>query len=192
METSADITPLKSTANVTDDREALPKFWIAAYTRPKSERKAASQLSANLGIDTYVPVQTVTKQWSDRKKKIDIVVIPMVIFAEVSSPSHLLSIKKHPLILKILTMPGQREAARIPYSQISQLRFMLDRSAAPVEFIPHSFNVSDPIRVVRGQLAGLTGTVDRTPDGHTYIIISIDLLGGAKAEVSQTDIELIK
>ena len=91
---------LGAPANGTDDREARSKFWVAAYTRPKSEKKAALEL-AKAGIETYVPVQTQMKQWSDRKKKVDVVVIPMVLFANIA-PENVLDIKKHPLIINLL------------------------------------------------------------------------------------------
>lgn len=178
-----------SSANVTDDREARSKFWIAAYTRPKSEKKAAMELGEIM--TTYVATQTLIRQWSDRKKRVETVVIPMVIFAEVSSEDEVLSVKKHPLILRVLTLPGQKQAARIPTKQIERLKFMLDESENPVEFIQGSIKVSDPVRVIRGQLLGLEGIVDRTPDGKTFIIITIDILGGAKVSVNLSDLELI-
>lgn len=55
--------------NVADGREARSKFWIAAYTRPKSEKKAAVEL-AKSGIEIYVPIQTQIREWSDRRKKL--------------------------------------------------------------------------------------------------------------------------
>ena len=51
----------------TDECEARSKFWIAVYTRPRSERKAVSELN-KLGIETYLPVQKQLRKWSDRKK----------------------------------------------------------------------------------------------------------------------------
>lgn len=177
--------------NGTDDREARPKFWIAAYTRPKSEKKAASELFKISNIETYAPTQTVIKHWSDRKKKVEVVVIPMVIFAEVSTDEDILTIKKHPLILKILTLPGRKEPAKIPSKQIEQLKFMLNESNEPVEFVQGDFKVSDEVKVVRGHLAGLEGIVHRTSDGQAFIIIAIDLLGGAKASINPSDLELL-
>ncbi len=185
----SDMRSFDSSANVTDDREARSKFWIAAYTRPKSEKKAAMELGKIM--TTYVATQTLIRQWSDRKKRVNTVVIPMVIFAEVSSEDEVLSVKKHPLILKVLTLPGQKQAARIPCKQIERLKFMLDESGNPVEFIQGSIKVSDSVRVIRGQLVGLEGIVDRTPDGKTFIIVTIDILGGAKVSVNLSDLELI-
>ena len=178
-----------SPVNGTDDREAHSKFWIAAYTRPKSEKKAASELSKIM--KTYVATQTLIRQWSDRKKKIESVVIPMVIFAEVSSEDELLFIKKHPLILKVLTLPGQTQAAHIPAKQIERLKFMLHKSENPVNFIQGNIKLSDSVRVIRGNLLGLEGVVDRNPDGKTFIIVTIDILGGAKVSVNLSDLELI-
>lgn len=183
------ISELVPAVDVTDDREARSKFWIAAYTRPKSEKKAASELSKIM--KTYVATQTLIRQWSDREKKIESVVIPMIIFAEVSSEDEILYVKKHPLVLKILTLPGQKQAAHIPAKQIERLKFMLHKSENPVNFIQGNIKLSDSVRVIRGNLLGLEGVVDRNPDGKTFIVVTIDILGGAKVSVNISDLELI-
>ena len=169
------------------DREARPKFWIAAYTRPKSERKAAKELG-KLNIETYVPVQTVTHQWSDRKKKIDIVVIPMVIFARITKED-LLTVKKHPLIIKVMCYPGKRNPAMIPEDQIENLRLMLRKAEERVEFVEKTFNLTDKVIVKSGKLVGLIGRVERIDGGKTRLIVSIDLLGGAMVEISTKYLE---
>ena len=63
----------------TDDREAHEKFWIAAYTWPRCEKKAVAEIK-KLGIETYLPTQVQIRQWSDRKKKIETAIIPVVAF----------------------------------------------------------------------------------------------------------------
>lgn len=49
---SRGVTPV----NGTDDHEAHSKIWIAVYTRPRSEKKVANELSKS-GIETYLPIQ---------------------------------------------------------------------------------------------------------------------------------------
>lgn len=188
-----DIPEFVSPANGTDDREARSKFWIAAYTRPRSEKKAAAQLAQNpnFPIGTYVATQTQIREWSDRKKKVESVVIPMVIFAEVSSEAEILEVKKHHLIIKVLTFPGKKESAHIPDKQIEQLKFMLNKSDEPVEFVEGDFKIYDKVKVVDGKLAGLEGVVIRTADGNTKLVILIDLLGGASMIINPTNLELI-
>lgn len=57
------------------------------------------------------------------------------------------------------------------------------KSDEPVEFVQGNFRVSDEVNVVCGLLAGLESVVQRTSDGQAFIIITIDLLGGAKVEM---------
>lgn len=189
METHKGIKEERETpVNVTDGREARSKFWIAAYTRPKSEKKAAGEL-AIAEIETYVPTQVQIKQWSDRKKKVEVVVIPMVLFAKVST-EEVLTVKNHHLIINVLGYPGSREPAKIPESQILNLKFMLKESDSPVNFVEHPFNLTDTVRVIRGNLAGLIGKVERITEGKTKLTLCLDMLGGAMVEIDSQDLEI--
>ncbi len=178
-----------STLPANIDSEAYQKFWIAAYTRPKSEKKAASQLR-RLGIDTYVPIQTEIRQWSDRKKKIDVIVIPNIIFASVSD-NDIDFIRQSSLVTKILSFPGQRNPAKIPSNQIERLKFMLKESDKPITFLPTDFKQNDSVTVIRGNLRGLKGTVERISEHRSRLIVYIDLLGGASLEIETVDLEFL-
>jgi transcription antitermination factor NusG len=82
--------------------------------------------------------------------------------------------------------------AHIPSKQIEDLKFMLSALDKPVEFIQENFKLTDPVRVVRGPLSGLEGTIDKTIDGgNVFIIIAIGILGGAKVSVDNSDLESI-
>ena len=72
-----------SFVNGTNDREAYPKRWVATLVQMNYEKKVAAKLD-KMGIANYVPVQREEHQWSDRKKKIDRVVIPMVVFVRLA------------------------------------------------------------------------------------------------------------
>lgn len=179
-----------SAANGTDDREACSKFWIAAYTRPRSERKLAQELS-KLGIEAYVPIQSQLRQWSDRKKKIDVVIIPMIVFAHITE-TDVATIRTRPHALRILTYPSQKKPAIIPDKQIEQLKFILKHADSDVEFVTNVYVKDEPVEVVRGNLMGLTGQVERTSDGKANLIVIIEILGGAKVSISASDIKPLK
>ena len=70
-------------ADGTNDGEAVPKRWIAALVKMNCEKQVSNKL-AKLGYDTYVPTQKEIHQWSDRKKRIDRIVIPMVVFVRLA------------------------------------------------------------------------------------------------------------
>lgn len=175
-------------ANGTDDREARSKFWIATYTRPKSEKKAAAEL-AKFGIETYVPIQTQIRDWSDRRKKVEVVVIPMILFAKVTV-ENILTVKKHPLIINVLGYPDRKEPAHIPEDQIINLKYMLNDADSPVTFIERPFNLTDTVKVTRGSLMGLVGKVEKITEGKTKLIVCIDMLGGAMVEIASNDLEI--
>lgn len=99
-----------SSVNGTDDREAHPKSWIALYTRPRSEKKVRAYLDS-IGVENYLPVQNQLRQWSDRKKLVEVVVIPMVIFVLIDK-SEILNIINNSLIIKPLSLPGGGKGAR--------------------------------------------------------------------------------
>lgn len=181
------LTRMNSSVDGTDDREAYSKFWIAAYTRPRSEKKTASEL-AKLGIETYVPIQKQIRTWSDRKKYIDVVVIPMVIFANINE-NDILSVKQHSLVIRVLSYPGKREPAHIPQIQIDNLKILLGQTKDSVEFIGDNFSTKDKVLVVKGALRGLIGEVKEVLNEITTLWIGVDLLGGAIVRLSTSELE---
>ena len=55
--------------------------WFVLYTKPKKERKIVADLLA-IGINAYCPTIIETRQWSDRKKKVEVPLIPNYIFVQ--------------------------------------------------------------------------------------------------------------
>ncbi|MEN8913985.1 MAG: transcription termination/antitermination NusG family protein [Polaribacter sp.] len=58
--------------------EAVQKKWFVLYTKPNSEKKVAERLE-RLNIQVYLPVRTELRQWSDRKKKVNVCVLPSMV-----------------------------------------------------------------------------------------------------------------
>ena len=103
--------------NGTNDREAYPKRWVAALVHTNCEKKVSSKLD-KLGIENYVAIQTEEHQWSDRKKKVDRIVIPMVVFVRLAKNEED-EFRRLPFIMKFITYPGSKELATpIPDNQI--------------------------------------------------------------------------
>ena len=45
--------------------------WYALYTKPRFEKKVSSLLFEN-NFNCYLPLVSTIKQWSDRKKKVEL------------------------------------------------------------------------------------------------------------------------
>jgi transcription antitermination factor NusG len=56
--------------------------WYVLYTKPRQEKKVTDTLNA-IGIEAYCPLVTVVKQWSDRKKKVQVPLINSYVFVNI-------------------------------------------------------------------------------------------------------------
>ena len=175
--------------SVTTDREAHPVRWVAALVQMCTEKKVGDCLT-KLGIENYVPTQTEIHQWSDRKKKVERVVIPMVVFVRVDEATER-TLRMQSFIRKILTYPGQKAAAVIPDEQIDRLKFMLKQADSSVELMPENLRVGDRVRIARGALKGLEGELCKSVPEKSMVAIRIDGLGYACVSVSVGDLEII-
>jgi transcriptional antiterminator RfaH len=57
--------------------------WYVVYTKPKWEKKVAEQLEQR-GIECYCPLVTQVRQWSDRKKKVELPLFNSYIFVRLT------------------------------------------------------------------------------------------------------------
>ncbi|OYX85623.1 MAG: antitermination protein NusG [Flavobacteriales bacterium 32-34-25] len=57
--------------------------WYVVYTKPKWEKKVAEQLIQK-GIECYCPLITQVRQWSDRKKKVEVPLFNSYIFVRLA------------------------------------------------------------------------------------------------------------
>ena len=171
----------------TNDREAHPKHWIAVLVQMNTEQKVSTKLS-KLGITNYVPTQTEIHQWSDRKKKIERIVIPMVIFVQVDKES-VKSLITYSFIHKLISYPGQRDAAVIPDEQIDKLKFMLNHADSNVEVSDSVYEIGEEVEIIRGPLKGFSGELCYFEAGKPKIGVHLELLGYACVNVNINDVK---
>ena len=178
-----------SFVNGTNDREAYPKRWVAALVQMHCEKKVAAKLD-KMGIANYVPAQQEEHQWSDRKKKIDRVVIPMVIFVRLAQDEED-DFRRLSFILKFITYPGSKELATpIPDEQIEKLKFLLHNTDAKVSIV-ENLKVGDRVRLIRGPMKGLEGELSYIEENKPIVAIRIDGLGYACVSVEKNNIQMI-
>ena len=60
-----------------------PSRWYAVCTKSRFEKKLAEKLNSK-GIEAYTPVRKTLKQWSDRKKWVDEVLIRSYVFVRIT------------------------------------------------------------------------------------------------------------
>lgn len=178
-----------SFAHGTNDREACPKSWYAVLVQMNTEKKV-SHLFDKIGIENYLPVQLEIHQWSDRRKKMERVVIPMVVFIHATS-AELKNIRGLSFINKVLSFPGQRIPAIIPDEQLLRLKFMLRHAETEVSLADLHLEVGEEVEIVRGPLRGLRGCLCRIQQDKPMVAVRIEGLGFACVNVAKRDVAVI-
>ena len=104
--------------------KSVRQNWYAIYTKPRFEKKVYHTLTTN-GLECFLPLITTMKQWSDRKKKVELPLIPSYIFIYTSEQNlnNILSFNGVVRILKYLKKP-----AIIQNHEIENLKILLKDS----------------------------------------------------------------
>jgi len=126
--------------------------WYAVYTRSRFEKKVVQQLTEN-GIECYVPLIRVMRQWSDRRKWALEPAIRSYVFVRVNESQY----------RKVLEVPGsvryvyfEGRPAIIRDEEIETLKRVID-SQLEVECLPDDLQPGMRIRIVEGPLTGVEG-----------------------------------
>ncbi len=149
----------------------MNKNWYAVYTKSRTEKKVLSELEF-LGVDAYLPLTKKLRQWSDRKKWVEVPLIPGYVFVCITR-------KEYDKVLQIqgvvtyVRFEGQ--AAIIPNNQIDIIKRMLLETDLNIEVIQKKPAVGECIEVISGPLIGLKGKL-LLYQGKKRVIVEITQL----------------
>ncbi len=140
--------------------------WFVVKTNPRAEKKVYERISS-LGIPAYLPLITTIKQWSDRKKKIEIPLISSTLFVHC---------KEHELV-KLFDIQGfhsflyyLKKPAIVRDYEINNLKILLKEHVPSQTSNIDDLVKGDKVEVIRGPFQGLIATsieIDRT---HKLIV----------------------
>ena len=152
--------------------EAGPeKRWYAVYTKSRNEKKAYAAL-IDAGIDAFLPVVKILKQWSDRKKWVEEPLFRSYLFVHIT-PKEYYPVLNIFGIVKYITFQGK--AVEVPPGQILAIKQYIDAEDFSVE-TEKQFEVGNKVEIYRGPLMGLTGNLVRMK-GNQKVRIEIESIG---------------
>lgn len=154
--------------------------WLVVCVQSNREKKTYERLTV-LGFEAFLPLQEEIHRWSDRSKKVQRVVVPMVVFARLASTEYI-QVLRLPSVNRFMVLRGESTPALIPDSQMERFRFMLDYSEQAVEMCSEHLQPGKQVKVIKGPLTGLTGEL-MTMDGKSKVAVRINMLGAALVEV---------
>lgn len=139
--------------------------WFVLYTRPKNEKKVTEQLLKS-GFEVYCPMVTQVKQWSDRKKKIEIPLISSYVFINIEENQRN-AVFEVQGVVRYLFWLGK--PAVIREEEIIELREGLRGVLSTVEIT--TMKPGDSIKISRGPFQGKEGIVQQVEQHQIQLIL---------------------
>jgi len=163
----------------------LEGAWYAVLTRSRQEKIAASMLEY-VAVTNFLPLITQERRWSDRKQMVSAPLFPGYLFVRI--------VRSSDVLLRVLKVPGVVDFVRnrngpmaIPEKEIEDVHAALAHGAG---CSAHPFlKAGDRVRVVRGALAGVEGTLIRS-GAQSKVVISVEMIQRSVAvNVDSSDVE---
>lgn len=153
------------------------------------EKKVAERLT-KMGIGNFVPVQKQVRRWSDRRKTVECILLPMMVFVH-ANPRERMEALTIPSVSRYMVLRGESTPAVIPDEQMNRFRFMLDYSDETVSMNDTLLGEGEKVRVIKGPLKGLEGELV-TVGGKSKVAVRLDLLGSACVDMPVGYVESCK
>ena len=98
--------------------------WYVLHTKPRSEKKVEEEL-LSLGIHAYCPTRSEVRLWSDRKKRIQIPLLPSMVLVKIDD-EHINRVFESSLVVRYMFWLGKRATVR--QSEIDILKKYLNEN----------------------------------------------------------------
>jgi len=138
--------------------------WYVVYTKPKWEKKVAEKLNQT-GIECYCPIITQIKQWSDRKKKIEVPLFSSYIFVRLSD-SDRSSVFKTAGVIRYLFWLGKPAIVKDEEIEIIKKNI----SSTDTDLLVFPYKKGDRIKLESGIFSNQDAMVKEISNTH-YILV---------------------
>ncbi|NEW83209.1 MAG: UpxY family transcription antiterminator [Mariniphaga sp.] len=127
--------------------------WYAIRVKSRSEKKVQSDLIEQ-SIETYLPLQKKLRQWSDRKKWVEMPLISGYVFVYISRKEYEVVLKTYNVVSYVFF---EGKAAIIREADINLLKRMLGQVEVELEITVEHFKPGQMVEIIAGPLCGVIG-----------------------------------
>lgn len=146
------------------------KNWFVVYTKPKWEKKVAEQLKEK-GVECYCPLISQVKQWSDRKKKIEVPLFNSYVFVQLEE-SNRNDVFLSTGVVRYLFWLGKPAIVRDV--EIQTIKKWLDGSQVN-EITIEQYQVGDRVKVASGPFSSQEAIIQEV--NKTHFVLVLESLG---------------
>jgi transcription antitermination factor NusG len=160
-------------------RELCP--WYALTVKHQHETAVRLALEFK-GFEALAPTYRARRRWSDRVKEIDLPLFAGYVFCRFAFTERI-NVMDAPGVAKVVEFGGT--PAEISEAEIAAVRAVMD-SKLPVRPWPY-LKLGDRVRVERGPLRGVEGTLLREERDRLQLVIGIEMLQRSVAVEMEAD-----
>lgn len=146
--------------------------WFVIKTKQNAEKRVHERLET-IGFTVFLPLYQTIRQWSDRKKKIKVPLIPSHLFVY-CTPIELRNIYAVQGIVSVLCEFGKPAVVR--ELEINNMRIFCSLNFEHEHVALNSLEKGTEVEVTEGPFAGLVGVVTKNNKGM-YVHICFPQLG---------------
>jgi transcription antitermination factor NusG len=153
-----------------DSSQSNGERWYALRVQSKFQ-SVASEVLLGKGYESFLPLYKSVRQWSDRKKTLEMPLFPGYLFCRFNPTDRMLPIVTTPGVMGVVS--AGRTPLPIDDEEIAGLQLML-RSGIEPEPWPY-LNSGSKVLIERGPLAGLEAIVVQNLN-RWRVVVSVELL----------------
>lgn len=162
--------------------------WYAIYVYVKCE-KMAHDLLVHKGIETYLPLKTVVRQWGKQRRKKKLPLIPSYLFVRIN-PKDYVQVLETEKVLSFVKFSGKMVPIRD--EEILVLQQLVGDAKLEVSLVHKSFKKGDNVEVIAGSLSGLKGVLKEIRGDKEVLIDLADMACSFSISVKKEMINLTK
>lgn len=171
---------LESTSNI---------HWYAARTRHGQELKVRDRL-VDRHVENFVPSKQVVRQRNGRKYKVDVPLIPNLVFLRTTKDDACSLANGADLPVYYLIDRSTRSLLVIPNKQMDDfIRVVTTEPDSICDEMP-DLRLGQDVRIMRGALEGVEGKVLMLTN-RTYVVVSIGEMLSAKVSIPRSHVKII-
>ena len=129
------------------------KKWLVFYTKSRAEKKTCLLLE-KFGFEAYLPLQKVLRQWSDRKKKVEVPLFNSYIFVY-DLESNITEILKTPGISWNIRHNGK--PAELREREMATIKRFIESGLTIEIGSTHDLEKGDQVKIMDGPMKGAVG-----------------------------------
>jgi len=160
--------------------------WYALSTRARHEKKVYERLLQKK-VESYLPLQTINKKWSDRYKKIEEPLFSCYVFVKIALKERV-RILQTDGVVRLVTFNSI--PATIPESQLNSIRFVL-KQKKEIERIDY-LTPGQEIGVTQGPLKGVKGILINVKNKHRLVLRLDSIMQAISVDIDYRDIKIVE